>query len=106
MLGFVSHFIRQLKSSVLGGIFPSKNLKANILVNGFTTESINIEQSVKQRDALTLGCAIMFIILGTPVFTHYTSSRRWYAPNDMVKINDSIIERVTEMGKKKRLKKD
>ncbi len=30
----------------------NKNLKANILVNGFTTETINIEQSVKQGDAL------------------------------------------------------
>ena len=30
----------------------SKKLKANILENGFTTKSINIEQSVKQVDAL------------------------------------------------------
>ena len=29
----------------------NKSLKANILVNSFTTESINKEQSVKQGDA-------------------------------------------------------
>ena len=37
---------------------------------------------------------------GTPIFTHYsdyTIARRWYAPHDMAKINDSKIERVTEM---------
>ena len=40
-------------------------------------------------------------IPGTPVFTHYKSARRWYAPHDMVKINISEIERVAEMGIKK-----
>ncbi len=30
----------------------SKNLKANILINGFTMETINTEQSVEQGDAL------------------------------------------------------
>ena len=39
----------------------SKNLKANILVNGFTTESINIEQSVKQGDALSCSLFILFM---------------------------------------------
>ena len=36
-----------------------------------------------------------------PVFTHYTSARRWYAPNDLAKVNDSEIERETEMDIKK-----
>ena len=40
---------------------------------------------------------------GTPVFSHYTSARRWYAPLDLAKVNNSEIERVTEMGKKKDL---
>ena len=39
---------------------------------------------------------------GTPVFTHYTSARRWYAPHDMAKINNSKIERVTKMEIKKK----
>ena len=34
---------------------------------------------------------------GTPVFAHYTSLRRWYAPHDLAKENNSEIERVTEM---------
>ena len=38
---------------------------------------------------------------GTPVFTHYTFARRWYAPHDMAMINNSKFERVTEMGIKK-----
>ena len=38
---------------------------------------------------------------GTPVFAHYTSARRWYAPHDMAKVNNSEIERVTEMDIKK-----
>ena len=38
------------------------------------------------------------------VFTHYITARRWYAPHDLAKINDSKIERVTEMGIKKRKK--
>ena len=37
----------------------NKNLKAIILVNGFTTESINIEQSVKQGDALLCSLFIL-----------------------------------------------
>ena len=37
---------------------------------------------------------------GTPVFAHYTSARRWYAPHDLAKVNNSEIERVTEMDKK------
>ena len=40
---------------------------------------------------------------GTPVFAHYTSARRWYAPHDLAKVNNSEIERVTEMDKKKLL---
>ena len=40
---------------------------------------------------------------GYSVFTHYTSARRWYAPQDMANINDSKIERVTEMGIKKNI---
>ena len=43
------------------------------------------------------------IIPGTPVFTHYTSARRWYAPRGLAKVNNSKIERVTEMGIKKKL---
>ena len=35
---------------------------------------------------------------GTPVFAHYTSARRWYAPLDLAKVNNSEIERVTKMG--------
>ena len=35
--------------------------------------------------------------LGTPVFAHYTSARRWYAPHDLAKINNIEIERVTKM---------
>ena len=38
---------------------------------------------------------------GTPVFAHYTSARRWYAPHDLAEVNNSEIERVTEMGIKK-----
>ena len=41
-------------------------------------------------------------IPGTPVFTHYTTARRWCAPHDLVKKNDSKIERVTAMGIKKK----
>ena len=43
----------------------SKNLKANILVNGFTTESINIEQSVKQEDALS--CSLFILCMDPPI---------------------------------------
>ena len=39
---------------------------------------------------------------GTPVFAHYTSARQWYAPLDLAKINNSEIERVTKMDKKKK----
>ena len=38
----------------------------------------------------------------TPVFAHYTSARRWYAPLDLAKVNNSEIERVTKIGKKKK----
>ena len=31
-------------------------------------------------------------ILGTPVFTHYTTARGWYAPHDTAIINNSKIE--------------
>ena len=41
---------------------------------------------------------------GTPVFAHYTSARRWYAPPDSAKVNNIEIERVTEMDKKKHLR--
>ena len=30
-----------------------------------------------------------------------TTARRWYAPHDLAKINDSKSERVTQMGIKK-----
>ena len=36
-------------------------------------------------------------IPGIPVFARYTSARRWYAPHDLAKVNNSEIERVTEM---------
>ena len=39
---------------------------------------------------------------GTPVFAHYTSARRWYAPHDLAKVNNSEIERVTQMDNKKK----
>ena len=39
---------------------------------------------------------------GTPVFAHYISARRWYAPSDLAKVNNSEIERVTEMDKRKK----
>ena len=39
---------------------------------------------------------------GFTLGTHYTSARRWYAPLDLAKVNNSEIERVTEMGKKKK----
>ena len=42
----------------------SKNLKANILVNGFTTESINIEQSVKQGDPPSCSLFMKVFFLG------------------------------------------
>jgi exonuclease III len=38
-----------------------RDLEASILVNGFTTDSINIEQSVKQGDALS--CALFIIAI-------------------------------------------
>ena len=38
---------------------------------------------------------------GTPVLAHFTSARRWYAPHDKAKVNNSEIERVTEMDIKK-----
>ena len=44
-------------------------------------------------------------IPGTAVFSHYASARRWYAPLDLTKVNNSEIDRVTEMGKKKKKKK-
>ena len=37
----------------------NKNLKADILVNGFRTDKINIEQSVKQGDALSCSLFIL-----------------------------------------------
>ena len=43
--------------------------------------------------------------LGTPIFAHYTSARRWYAPRDLAKVNNSEIERVTEMEKKEKKEK-
>ena len=42
-------------------------------------------------------------ILGTSVFAHYTSAKRWYAPHDLAKVKYSEIERVTEMDMKKKL---
>ena len=42
-------------------------------------------------------------IPGTPVFAHYTSARRWYAPHDLAKVNNSEIERVTEVDIKKKV---
>ena len=33
----------------------------------------------------------------TLVFAHYTSARRWYAPHELAKVNNSEIERATEM---------
>ena len=44
-----------------GFSYKAKNLKANIWVNGFTTESINIEQAVKQGDALSCSLFILCI---------------------------------------------
>ena len=35
------------------------------------------------------------------IFSGSITARWWYAPHDMAKINNSKIERVTEMGKKK-----
>ena len=40
---------------------------------------------------------------GTPVFAHYTSARRWYAPRVLAKVNNSEIERETEIGIKKKI---
>ena len=49
----------------------------------------------------TIFSLIIFVnIPGTLVFAYYTSARRWYAPRDLAKVNNSEIERVTEMGKK------
>ena len=44
--GFGPKFINWVK-------ILNKNLTAEIMVNGYTTEKINIEQSVKQGDALS-----------------------------------------------------
>ena len=44
--GFGPKFINWVK-------LLSKNLKADVLVNGFKTDKIDIEQSVKQSDALS-----------------------------------------------------
>ena len=37
----------------------NKNLKANILVNGYRTDKIDIEHSVKQGDALPISLFIL-----------------------------------------------
>ena len=39
-----------------------------------------------------------------PLFndSHYTSARLWYAPLELAKVNNIEIERVTEMGIKKK----
>ena len=37
-----------------------------------------------------IGPKVLFY-LGTPVFSHFTTARRWYAPRDMAKINNSEI---------------
>ena len=48
----------------------NKDLKANILVNGFTTESIKIELSVKQGDALLCSLFILCMILACNQILH------------------------------------
>ena len=40
---------------------------------------------------LTLTFFTFLNIPGTPVFSHYTTARRWYAPRDMAKTNNSEI---------------
>ena len=51
--GFGPKFINWVK-------ILNKNLTAEVLVNGFKTDKINIEQSVKQGDALS--CTILLPI--------------------------------------------
>ena len=60
----------------------NKNLKANILVNCFTTESIKIEQLVKLGNALSCSLFIQYsgFTPGTPVLTQYTPARKRYSP--------------------------
>ena len=67
----------------------SKNLKANILVNGFTTESINIEQSVKQGDALS--CSL-FILCMDPLIRKVNSDNEIEGLN--IGINGECIDKV------------
>ena len=57
----------------------------------------------KTLELQTLNCAVDSNIPGNPVFAHYTSARRWYAPHDLAKVNNSEIERVTKMDIKKKL---
>jgi hypothetical protein len=40
-------------------IIQNKNLKADVLVNGFRTEKVNIEQSVKQGEVLSCSLFIL-----------------------------------------------
>ena len=67
----------------------SKNLKANILVNGFTMENINIEQSVKQGDALS--CSL-FILCMDPLIRKVNSDNEIAGLN--IGINGECIDKV------------
>ena len=61
--GFGPKFINWVK-------ILNKNLTAEILVNGYTTEKINIEQSVKQGDALS---CFLFILCMDPLIRKVNS---------------------------------
>ena len=65
MYGFGPKFINWVK-------ILNKNLTAEILVNGFKTDKINIEQSVKQGDALS--CSL-FILCMDPLIRKVNSDQ-------------------------------
>ena len=65
------------------------NVKANILENGFTTETINIEQSVKQGDALS--CSL-FILCMDPLIRKVNSDDEIVGLN--IGINGECIDKV------------
>ena len=52
-----------------------------------------------------MGCNHIALIRKHGINVQYlhdnNSARRWYAPHDLAKVNNSEIERVTEMDKKK-----
>jgi len=64
LFGFPPNYIRNVKTIY-------NDLHASILVNGFTSDNINIEQSVKQGDALS--CAL-FIIAIEPLLRQINSN--------------------------------